>query len=83
MLLIRELFLVLFQACCAHLAHLGGLCLVCQALLQLQTPDAVRERLLESIQAMQRSGSDMLQLARGVLALGGSLQLAALVRWLN
>lgn len=42
--------------------------------LPAQTPDAVRERLLESIQAVQRSGSDMLQLADELLELARSQQ---------
>lgn len=39
-----------------------------------QTPDDVHERLLESIQAVQRSGSDMLQLADELLELARSQQ---------
>lgn len=42
--------------------------------LPAQTPDALRERLLESIQAVQRSGSDMLQLADELLELARSQQ---------
>lgn len=42
--------------------------------LPAQTPDDVHERLLESIQAVQRSGSDMLQLADELLELARSQQ---------